>query len=181
MIILVGASASGKTEVAKMLHKKYGIVKMITTTTRPMRVGEIHARDYFFVSKDHFQELLAKDHFVEHTCYNNNFYGSGKDQVGSNKCIVVDPMGLKAFQALKNPEIKTFFLLASENKRKERMIGRGDKPVDIQARLIKDRVEFADDKIKNVDLEIDTENLTIEEVCDLVYTTYQKLLNKGRD
>jgi guanylate kinase len=52
MIVLAGASASGKTEAAKMLAAKYGITKVITTTTRPMRVGEVHARDYFFVSKE---------------------------------------------------------------------------------------------------------------------------------
>ena len=41
MIVLSGASASGKTEAAKMLTSKYGIVKAITTTTRPMRVNEV--------------------------------------------------------------------------------------------------------------------------------------------
>ena len=57
MIVLAGASASGKTEVAKLLAKKYGIVKIITTTTREKRVGEVDKRDYFFVSK--IEEVLS--------------------------------------------------------------------------------------------------------------------------
>ena len=93
MIVLAGASASGKTEVAKMLASKYGIVKVITTTTRDLRVGEVDGRDYFFVSKEKFQQMIEDDRFVEYTVYNNHLYGSTKDQISMNKCIVVDPAG----------------------------------------------------------------------------------------
>ena len=48
MIVLSGASASGKTEAAKMLMVKYGIQKAITTTTRSMRVHEVNGKDYWF-------------------------------------------------------------------------------------------------------------------------------------
>ncbi len=48
MIILVGASASGKTEVAKLLARKYGIRKVVTHSTRPLRSGEVNAVDYLF-------------------------------------------------------------------------------------------------------------------------------------
>ena len=65
MIVLIGASASGKTEAAKMLMAKYGIQKAITTTTRPMRVHEVDGRDYFFVSKEKFDQLIKEDKFVE--------------------------------------------------------------------------------------------------------------------
>ena len=47
MIVLSGASASGKTEAAKMLMTKHGIKRAITTTTRPMRSQEVDGRDYF--------------------------------------------------------------------------------------------------------------------------------------
>ena len=67
MIVLSGASASGKTEAAKMLTQKYGIVKAITTTTRRMRCNEVNGRDYFFVSKEQFEQMIKDDKFVEHT------------------------------------------------------------------------------------------------------------------
>ena len=67
MIVLAGASASGKTEVAKELAKRYGITKVITTTTRNIRVGEVDGRDYFFVSKERFEEMINEGRFVEHT------------------------------------------------------------------------------------------------------------------
>ena len=175
MIVLAGASASGKTEVAKMLSSKYGIVKVITTTTRDMRVGEVNGRDYFFVSKEKFQEMIKEDRFVEHTIYNGNFYGSTKDQINQNKCIVVDPAGLKAYIALNNPNIYTFFLDSEEETRKKRMIMRGDKPEKIGCRIIHDREAFKATNIPPVNYHINSETKTVEEVADEIYRIYQEL------
>ncbi|MEA5061065.1 MAG: hypothetical protein VB015_01425 [Erysipelotrichaceae bacterium] len=178
MIVLVGASASGKTEVAKMLAKKYGIVKMITTTTRPMRIGEKDGKDYFFVTREEFEKRIKENRFVEHTVYNGNFYGSGRDQIGINKCIVVDPKGLKAFINLKDPDIYTFLLTADENTRYERMLIRGDLPEYAQNRIEHDRIEFADNKLVKTDFIIDTEIHDVERVADIVYEEYMKAIKK---
>ena len=74
MIVLAGASASGKTEAAKLLASKYGITKVITTTTRAMRNGEVNGRDYFFVDRDTFKKMIEEGRFVEYTEYNGNLY-----------------------------------------------------------------------------------------------------------
>lgn len=176
MIVLVGASASGKTEVAKMLAKKYGIVKMITTTTRPMRIGEQDGKDYFFVSRQEFEKRIKENRFVEHTVYNGNFYGSGRDQIGINKCIVVDPKGLSAFINLKDPNIYTFLLTANEDTRYERMLSRGDLPEYAQNRVEHDIVEFANRKLVKTDYVIDTELYDVEQVADIVYEEYMKAI-----
>ena len=73
MIILVGASASGKTEVAKVLAKTFQMRKVITHTTRPMRENEIDGVDYYFVSREEFISLKKHNFFVETTEYNDNF------------------------------------------------------------------------------------------------------------
>lgn len=172
MIVLAGASASGKTEVAKLLAKKYGITKMITTTTRDLRVGEVNGRDYFFVSKEIFNEMLHENRFVEHTIYNGNFYGSTKDQIADNRCIVVDPAGLKAYIALNNQSIMTFFLDSLEETRKKRMILRGDKKEKIISRIKHDRIAFKKEVIPPVNYHIDSETKTIEEIADEIYQIY---------
>ena len=81
MIVLAGPSASGKTEVAKYLASHFNLTKIITTTTRPMRKGEVNGRDYFFVTIEKFNEMVENDEFVEYTVYNGNMYGSTKDQI----------------------------------------------------------------------------------------------------
>lgn len=178
MIVLSGASASGKTEVAKMLAKKYGITKMITTTTRDMRVGEVNGRDYFFVSKETFEAMLRADKFVEHTIYNNNFYGSTKDQIADDRCIVVDPAGLRAYIALHDDRIITFFLDSLEETRHKRMIERGDLEEKIISRLAHDREAFTSENIPNVDFHVDSETTTVEEVADSIYKIYSEEISK---
>ncbi len=177
MIVLSGASASGKTEVAKMLSSKYGIVKVITTTTRDLRVGEVNGKDYFFVSKERFHEMIKEDRFVEFTSYNDNLYGSTKDQIAMNKCIVVDPAGLKAYINLNNPDIITFFLDSEEATREKRMRQRGDKEEKIKCRLAHDREAFKPENIPQVNFHIDSETKNVEEVADEVYRIYQEFLS----
>ena len=142
MIVLSGASASGKTEVAKMLAKKYGITKVITTTTRPMRVNEVNGKDYFFVSEEEFKKMEKDGRFVETTFYNGNYYGSTKDQIADNKCIVVDPIGLKKYIELGSDRIITFFLESNEETRHRRMLERGDDPLVAEKRIKHDREAF---------------------------------------
>ncbi len=175
MIVLAGASASGKTEVAKMLASKYGIVKVITTTTRDMRVGEKDGRDYFFVSKDRFQEMIKEGRFVEYTVYNDNFYGSTKDQIDENKCIVVDPAGLRAYINLNRSDIYTFFLDSTVETRRARMIMRNDKPEKIECRIIHDREAFKEENIPEVNFHIDSETKNVEQVADEIYKIYQDI------
>lgn len=177
MIILTGASASGKTVTALDLQKRYGLVKAITTTTREKRVGETNGVEYFFLTKDEFIKKLDQGAFVEHSIYNNNYYGCGIDQVDDNKIVVLDPNGLHSFLKLKNKNIVSFLLIADEKTRKERMISRGDKPENIQIRLTNDVVDFSLEKIDKVDFVIKTENKTIEQVSDEIYKLYKQKIS----
>lgn len=177
MIVLAGASASGKTEVAKMLAKKYGITKMITTTTRDMRAGEINGKDYFFVDKETFEKMLSENKFVEHTIYNGNFYGSTKDQIANERCIVVDPTGLRAYISLNNPNIITFFLDSLEETRYRRMLERGDLEEKAKNRLKHDRTAFSKDNIPEVNFHIDSETKTVEEVADEIFRIYKEIIH----
>ena len=174
MIILCGASASGKTVTALELQKKYGLSKAITTTTREKRVGETDGVEYFFISKEEFQKRLSENKFVESSLYNGNYYGCGIDQVADDKVVVLDPNGLHSFKKLKNKNIVTFLLIADESTRKERMALRGDKEENIKQRIKNDVVDFSLDKIGEVDFVIKTNDKTIEETADLIYQNYKK-------
>lgn len=180
MIVLSGASASGKTEVAKILASKYGITKVITTTTRPMRKGEINGRDYFFVTKEQFLEKKANRDFVEYTQYNGNLYGSTKDQVADDKCVVIDPVGMKSYILLKNPTVCTFFLDCCEKIRYERMLMRGDHKNDALTRIENDRISFAENKIPKVNYRVTNEDGPLEVIADYIYEQYTKFLAKKK-
>lgn len=174
MIILVGASASGKTEVAKYLIKNYGFEKVVTYTTRAKRPGEIDKIDYNFVTKDQFLKLKDENFFVETTNYNGNYYGTPKNEIALNKVLIVDPNGLKCFINLLDKSIITFLIHGSEEKRRERMILRGDNIKDVEQRLINDKVDFDQKNIEKTNFEIDGDNLTIRQMSELIYNNYKK-------
>ena len=181
MIVISGASASGKTEVAKILFKKYGIVRAITTTTREVRCNEKDGVDYFFVSKDRFEQMLREDRFVEHTIFNGNFYGSTKDQVEENKCIVVDPAGLRAYIGLGDECVITFFLDSCDDTRLKRMLLRGDEEQKAINRLEHDKKAFRKNRIARVDYHIDSETLDLEQMADKIYSLYKQELMKRHE
>ncbi|MBQ2494305.1 MAG: guanylate kinase, partial [Bacilli bacterium] len=70
MILLIGASASGKTEIAKALFRLHGIKKAVTHTSRPIRPSETPDVDYHFVTEEKFLRLKEEGEFVETTDYN---------------------------------------------------------------------------------------------------------------
>lgn len=172
MIILIGPSASGKTEIAKKLISTFAYKKFVTTTTRNKRVGEIDGVDYYFISVDEFKENLTNNKFIETTIYNNNYYGSFKSEMADNKVLIVEPNGLKAFQSLNDPHIISFFIDSSEDDRYERMLKRGDEINDIKRRLHNDRKLFYEN-IKT-DFRIINKNKSLEELSIDINNLYLK-------
>lgn len=172
MLILTGASASGKTVTALDLQKRYGLVKAITTTTRQIRDGEKDGVDYFFVSEEEFEKRLKDGKFVESSLYNNNYYGCGIDQIADNKVVVLDPNGLHSFIALNNKHVVSFLLVCDKSIREARMHSRGDKLDKIAERLKNDVNDFSLERIGKVDFIINTDNKTINQVTDEIYKLY---------
>ena len=172
MLILVGPSASGKTEVANILIKKYNMVRMVTYTTRPIRLGEVNGISYHFVTEEEFLKLKDNDEFVETVCYNGHYYGTRKSDVKFEKIVILEPNGLKAFNEKMRDYVVSFYLNTSEVERINRMIYRQDKKEDIDKRIENDRKVFSD--VKDVDYVITNENITLLDLADKIYNIYLK-------
>lgn len=80
LIILTGATASGKTELKTMLEQR-GIKRIVTATTRNPRAGETPGLDYHFYSRSVFSEHVDNGAFVEWAEYNGNYYGTPKSEL----------------------------------------------------------------------------------------------------
>lgn len=176
MLILIGASASGKTEVAKTLAKKYNITKIVTYTTRAPRINERNGVDYNFVSVEEFAKLTSEDYFVETTYYNNNYYGTAKKDVKDDKCIILDPNGVKSFNALNDNHVISIYLDSDESFRHKRMLERGDLPQDVEKRLINDRITFNRANLTGIDFVIESNDISIEELSVKVKDVYLNAL-----
>ena len=83
MTVVSGFSGAGKGTIMKELMKNYSdtYALSISATTRAPRPGEVNGREYFFVSTEEFENMIAQDALIEHAQYVNNYYGTPKDYV----------------------------------------------------------------------------------------------------
>lgn len=179
MLILVGPSASGKTQIVLQLINKYNMQKLVTYTSREKRIGEVDGKDYHFISKDKFLEKIDNNFFIEYVNYNNNYYGTSRSDLDNCKVVILEPTGLKHYLKEKTKEFVVVFLETSKEVLKKRMEMRGDKLSDIEKRLRNDDEVFNDDVKKLADLVLNTTNSTIDEDSSIIYNYYQRRLKEN--
>ena len=127
IIVLLGASGSGKSTIEHELATHHGFEKIISYTTRQPRESEENGKDYYFVDNDTFNEILDRDLFAEHDEYSQNrLYGTLKsDYVDGNKVVVLTPNGLRQLKKnCQNEDILTILVEASLGTRVKRYIDR---------------------------------------------------------
>jgi len=77
ILVLSGPSGAGKSTIISVASEKIGEYYFsISTTTRQPRVGEVDGVDYFFVSKESFEEDIKAGNFLEYAQVHENYYGT---------------------------------------------------------------------------------------------------------
>lgn len=90
LLVVSGPSGSGKTTLCRRLADSGEVRYSVSCTTRQPRPGEVHGKDYHFLSHEDFQSRLAAGDFLEHAEVHGNFYGSLKSEVLSHLDAGVD-------------------------------------------------------------------------------------------
>lgn len=175
MLVLVGPSASGKTEVGIVLEKKYNIKKLITYTTREKRLNEVDGKDYHFLTPSDFIDKMNKGFFFETIIYSNNYYGTAEEDIKDNSYVILDPIGLNTYRNSSHFVI-SFYFNVPEDERVKRMEKRKDSPIDIERRLAFDKEHFSPNLVKNVDFNLEISDESIERIAEIVYKKYQDCL-----
>ncbi len=133
MIVLSSPSGAGKTTLTRMLSEKNdNFIISISHTTRIPRNNEVNGKDYFFVDKKEFQELIKNNCFIEHATVFNNLYGTMKEPVikdlskGKNVLFDIDWQGAEQIKKKKlDFKLITLFILPPSSKElKERLHSR---------------------------------------------------------
>ena len=151
LMVISGFSGAGKGTLVKKLLSEYDNYALsISMTTRQPREGEEDGREYFFRTREQFEENIAKNGFIEYAQYCGNYYGTPKDYVdqllneGKNVVLEIEVQG--ALQVMeKCPDATTIFLVPPSLEELERRIrGRRTEEEEIvQQRLSKARKEIA--------------------------------------
>lgn len=116
LIILSGPSGVGKDTIAQMIleQRPNDFQFVVTATTRAPRQGEVHGRDYFFLSSDEFARMINESELLEYAIVYNNFMGVPKQQIrealasGKNVIMRVDVQGAATVKKLIPTAISVF-------------------------------------------------------------------------
>ncbi len=121
VIVLSGPSGVGKDSVIKRLRERdLPLHFVITATTRAPRPGERDGVDYFFVSKERFQEMIEREELLEHTLVYTDYKGIPREQVrralasGKDVILRVDVQGAATVHKLCPDAVLIFLTPASE-------------------------------------------------------------------
>lgn len=144
MIVILGASASGKsTLLQNILKHNRDMKKVVLYTTRPPRKGEQAGVDYHFITRNKFEELIKQDFFVEYSEYRGWYYGTAKEDCGDSNNIIaaLTPSGLRV---LNKAGIKTHSIYLYVDRRSLLMnvLQRGDNIDEAYRRNLSDMGQF---------------------------------------
>ena len=177
LVVISGFSGSGKGTLMKELLKRYDdtYALSISATTRSPREGELHGREYFFVTKAEFEKMIENEELIEYAGYVGNYYGTPKPYVLSKllegKDVILEIEVQGAIDLKKRyPEAVMIFITPPDKKTLEkRLVGRGtESKAQIENRI--ERAAKEADSIKNYDYLIINDEIekTIEKIHNLI-------------
>ena len=145
LLVVSGFSGAGKCTVIKELLKEHDNYSLsISATTRKPREGEQDGREYFFKTKEEFEDMISRGRFLEHAQYVNNYYGTPRDyveeQIKANRNVILEIESVGALNVKKIfPEAVLVFITPPDaDELEKRLRGRGTEDEEtIIARLRK--------------------------------------------
>jgi guanylate kinase len=142
MLVVSSPSGAGKSTLSRRLLQSDPQISMsISATTRPKRPTEVEGEDYFFVSRERFEEMVKQDAFLEHASVFGNRYGTPKAPVevmlakGCDVLFDVDWQGAQQLaQKAKDDLVRVFILPPSRTELERRLRERAQDSEEVVAR-----------------------------------------------
>lgn len=152
LIVLSGPSGAGKsTVVGKCMEKRNDICFSVSVTTRNPRPGEVDGKDYFFITRERFAEMVENDELLEHAEYVSNAYGTPRAAVekrlseGYNVILDIEIQGARQVHEKMPEAVMLFVVPPSLGELERRLKSRGTETAEvIEGRLARARQEYAE-------------------------------------
>ncbi len=150
LTIISGPSGIGKDTVVGMLRQRdYPFHFVVTVASRKPRVGEVHGKDYYFVSKEQFESMIAGDELVEYSVVYDTYKGVPKQQItdalasGKDVLLRLDVQGAMKLKAIWPNAILIFLIPSSTEEWHKRLVRRkseSDEELQVRIAKVKDEI-----------------------------------------
>lgn len=184
LAVVSGFSGAGKGTLMKALLQQYQeqYALSISATTRKPREGEEHGREYFFLTVEEFQNMIAEDALIEHACYVGNYYGTPRsyveEQMAAGRDVILEIEIQGALEVKKKfPDTLLLFVTPpSATVLEERLRGRGTETEEV----IQDRLKRALEEAMYMEqydyiLVNDTLETCVEQMHQLIQAQHEKV------
>ncbi len=175
LIVISGPSGVGKdTIIQRMKERRLPFHFVVTATTRAPRDGELHGRDYFFISSDEFAEMIEKDELLEYANVYNDYKGIPKQQVrealatGKDVIMRIDVQGAAKIRKLTADGAALIFLTTtSEQELVERLRARKtETPEGLNLRIATARKEL--ERMREFDYCVINHDMSLDDTVDRI-------------
>lgn len=129
MFVLSSPSGAGKTTMSRrLLEEEKGITLSVSVTTRPMRPGEVHGKDYYFVDETKFHVMTTSGELLEHAEVFGHHYGTPKQHVmgalarGEDVLFDIDWQGTRQLAERCRDDLVSVFILPPSLQELERRL-----------------------------------------------------------
>ena len=153
LFVISGASGVGKSTVLKRVMELRDDLRFsVSATTRKPRPGETNGVEYYFVTHEKFQDMIARDEFIEYDAHMSNYYGTPVGQLEEklltgSVILDVEPVGAFIVQAKREDAVLIFIAPPSMEELEKRLRGRGDTSEEqMQIRLERAKWEMEQSK-----------------------------------
>lgn len=144
LLVLSGPSGSGKGTVSKaLMERNDDIVFSVSATTRPPRPTEVDGENYFFYTKEKFDEMIKNDEFLEYAFVHTHYYGTPKkfvlEEIEKGEIVLLEIDVQGALQIKKNHKEAVFIFLLppTMDELRDRIVKRGtESEEDINTRFL---------------------------------------------
>lgn len=182
LVVVSGFSGAGKGTLMKELLRRYDNYALsVSATTRSPRAGEEDGKDYFFVSRERFQEMRQNKELIEYAQYVNHYYGTPRayveEKMAQGKDVILEIEIQGALKVKKRfPDALLLFVTPpSAAELKRRLVGRGTETIEvINARLRRAAEEAAGMEAYDYLLINDDLDVCVQQMHQLIQLQHNK-------
>ena len=180
-----GFSGAGKGTIMKELLRRYEQYALsISATTRAPREGENEGREYFFKSREAFEQMIADGELIEYACYVGNYYGTPRayveEKLSEGRDVILEIQGARRIREQFPDAVLLFVTTKDIDTLRERLDRRGTETKEVILQRLM-RAEQESEGMEEYDYLVVNEDLDecVMKIHGIIESEHQRIVRSG--